>query len=198
STDRPDPVPATLETPPSDSTRPDRRWGGRPAGRWLAGAARVTLLAGPTALAFFAGGYFDGPRAWAGLGAWALVGVALVVCPRSLPTGAGAVLALLGLGLLAAVTLVSFTWAPAAGDAYHAAQRVMLDTGVLLASAILLAPRGAQRAVEPALAAGAVVVIGYGIAGRLLPGVLHYARSISAQGRLEQPLTYWNAMGELA
>jgi uncharacterized integral membrane protein len=158
----------------------------------------VTLLAGPTVLAFFAGGYFDGPQAWAGLGAWALVAVAMVVCPRSLPTGAGAALALLGLGLMAALTLVSFTWGPAAGDAYHAAQRVMLYTGVLLASAILLAPRAAQRAVEPALAAGAVVVIGYGIAGRLLPGVLHYARSISAQGRLEQPLTYWNAMGELA
>ena len=30
------------------------------------------------------------------------------------------------------------------------------------------------------------------------PGVLHFARSVSAEGRLEQPLTYWNAMGELA
>ena len=174
-------MPATLETPPSDSTRTDRRWGGGPPSQWLADAARVTLLAGPTVLAFFAGGYFDGPRAWAGLGAWALVAVAVVVCPRSLPTGAGAALALLGLGLMAALTLFSFTWAPAAGDAYHAAQRVMLYTGVLLASAILLAPRAAQRAVEPALAAGTVVVVGYGIAGRLLPGVLHYARSISAQ-----------------
>jgi hypothetical protein len=191
-------VPATLETPPPDSARTDRRWGGRPPSQWLANAARVTLLAGPTALAFFAGGYFDGPRAWAGLGAWVLVAVAVAVCRRSLPTGAGPALALLGLGLMTALTLVSFTWAPAAGDAYHAAQRVMLYAGVLLASAILLAPRAAQRAVEPALAAGAVVVIGYGIAGRLLPGVLHYARSISAQGRLEQPLTYWNAMGELA
>ena len=28
--------------------------------------------------------------------------------------------------------------------------------------------------------------------------MLHFARSVSAQGRLEQPLTYWNAMGELA
>ena len=28
--------------------------------------------------------------------------------------------------------------------------------------------------------------------------MLHFPRSISAQGRLEQPLTYWNAMGELA
>src|SRR5260370_6425946 len=33
---------------------------------------------------------------------------------------------------------------------------------------------------------------------RLLPGVLHFSLSVSARGRLEQPLTYWNAMGELA
>ena len=45
--------------------------------------ARAALLAGPTALAFFSGGYFDGPRAWAGLLAWALVAVADVV--RSAP-----------------------------------------------------------------------------------------------------------------
>jgi hypothetical protein len=48
------------------------------------------------------------------------------------------------------------------------------------------------------LAAGAAVVVGYGLAGRLLPGLLHFARSVSAEGRLEQPLTYWNAMGVLA
>ncbi|HLY49141.1 MAG TPA: O-antigen ligase family protein [Solirubrobacteraceae bacterium] len=56
----------------------------------------------------------------------------------------------------------------------------------------------AQRAVEPALAGGALIVIAYGVSERLLPGILHFARSVSAQGRLEQPLTYWNAMGELA
>ena len=38
--------------------------------------ARAVLLAGPTALAFFSGGYFDEPRVWAGLVAWlvAIVG----------------------------------------------------------------------------------------------------------------------------
>ena len=43
-----------------------------------------------------------------------------------------------------------------------------------------------------------LVVIGYGLSERLAPWLLHFQRSISAQGRLEQPLTYWNAMGELA
>jgi uncharacterized membrane protein YidH (DUF202 family) len=95
-------------------------------------------------------------------------------------------------------TLLSITWAPIAGSAYHAGQLVFLYAGVLLAATMLLRDPGAQGAVEPALAAGAVIVIGYGLAGRLLPGLLHFARSSSAEGRLEQPLTYWNAMGELA
>jgi O-Antigen ligase len=159
--------------------------------------ARAALLAGPTALAFFSGGYFDAPRAWAGLIAWALVAVAIVAAPRPVMT-TGAWLAIGGLAALAAWTLLSTTWAPVAGSAYHAGQIVILYTGVLVAAVLLLRSQRAQPLVEPALAAGALVVIGYGISDRLVPGILHFARSVSAEGRLEQPLTYWNAMGELA
>lgn len=166
--------------------------------RWLATAARVVLLAGPTALAFFAGGYFDGPRIWAGLVAWLLVAIAALTCPEPVPDAAGAKLALLGLALLAAWTVASIAWAPIAGSAYHYGQQAVLYAGMLVAAAALLRERRAQRAVEPALAAGALIVIGYGLSERLLPGLLHFARSVSAQGRLEQPLTYWNGMGELA
>jgi hypothetical protein len=161
-------------------------------------AARLVLLGGATVLAFFSGGYFDQPRAWAGLIAWALVAVAVALDGPALPRSRSAWLALGGLALLAAWTLLSITWAPIAGSAYHAGQLVMLYVGVLLAATLLLRSPPAQRIVEPALAAGALIVTGYGILGRLLPGVLHFSRSISAQGRLEQPLTYWNAMGELA
>ncbi len=70
--------------------------------------------------------------------------------------------------------------------------------GVLLAASALLRGRTTLRAVVPALAGGAVIVIGYGISERLLPGLLRFSHSASAQGRLEQPLTYWNAMGEMA
>jgi hypothetical protein len=161
-------------------------------------AACFVLLAGATVLAFYSGGYFDEQQAWAGLIAWALVVVGLLVTPDALPRGWTAWLALGGLALLGAWTLLSITWAPIAGSAYHAGQLVALYVGVLLAAVILLRSPRAQRAVEPALAAGALIVIGYGISARLLPGALHFARSVSAQGRLEQPLTYWNAMGELA
>ncbi len=159
--------------------------------------ARAVLLAGPTALAFFSGGYFDAPRAWAGLIAWALVALALLASPWPI-ANRRAWLAIGGLGALAAWTLLSTVWAPIAGSAYHAGQTVFLYTGVLLAAAALLRPQTTRTMVEPALAAGALIVIGYGMSERLLPGLLHFSRSISAHGRLEQPLTYWNAMGELA
>jgi O-antigen ligase len=170
------------------------------AGGWRRGAliaAGSALLAGPTALAFFSGGYFEGPRVWAGAGAWACVVVALVA-GAPLPRGREALLAIGGLGLLAGWTLLSILWAPIAGDAYAAAQIAMLYLGALIAAALLLGDRTLSRGVEPVLAAGTVIVICYGISERLLPGVLHFARSVSAQGRLEQPLTYWNAMGAVA
>jgi hypothetical protein len=163
----------------------------------VSGAARAVLLAGATALAFFSGGYFDLPRAWAGLVAWALVAVAVALEPRAPARRRGSWLALGGLILLGGWTLASIAWAPIAGSAYHAGQLVFLYAGALLAACLLLRGR-VQAWVEPALAAGAAIVIGYGLAGRLLPGILHFARSVSAGGRLEQPLTYWNAMGELA
>jgi O-Antigen ligase len=160
--------------------------------------ARAALLGGPAVLAFFSGGYFDEPREWAGLLAWILVVVALALAHRPLAFGPGGRLALVALGGLAVWTLISITWAPIAGDAYHAGQLVVLYAGGLLAAAVLLRGSRTQRAVVPALAVGTLAVVGYGISERLLPGVLHFSHSISAQGRLEQPLTYWNAMGEVA
>ncbi len=161
-------------------------------------AARFALLAGPAAVAFFSGGYFSEVRTWAGLGAWALVVVGLLAEKQPLPRGRLAWLTLGSLAAFAAWTLLSITWAPIAGSAYGYGQIVVLYTGLLLAAAILLKPRHVAALAEPAIAAGALVVIGYGLSNRLLPGVLHFARSVSAQGRLEQPLTYWNAMGEVA
>jgi O-antigen ligase/polysaccharide polymerase Wzy-like membrane protein len=160
--------------------------------------ASLVLLAGATVLAFFSGGYFDAARAWAGAVAWALVIVSLLVCRHPLPRTAAARVAIAGLALLAVWTLISSGWAPTAGGADHAGQIVALYTGVLLAATALLREPRVQRAVEPVLAGGTLIVIGYGLSERLLPGLLHFQRSITSEGRLEQPLTYWNAMGEVA
>jgi hypothetical protein len=89
-------------------------------------------------------------------------------------------------------------WAPLGGPAIQSVQRLVLYLGaLLLAIGVCRSPR-VLRAMEPALAAGATVVIGYGVAGRLLPGLLDLDRSRSAGGRLEQPITYWNGEGALA
>lgn len=154
-------------------------------------------LAGPTVLAFFGGGYFTGPRAWAGAVTWVLVLLAVVVSPGGLPRGRNSWLAIGGLALLAAWTLLSVTWAPIRGTAYHAGQLVFIYLGAVLAAVMLLRGR-AVRLAEPMLVLGALVVIGYGLSQRVLPGLAHLTASLTAFGRLEQPLSYWNGMGELA
>ena len=161
-------------------------------------AATVVLLAGPFALAFFAGGYFDGPRAVAAVVAWALVLVMALVGPLALPASTSGRVALTGLVGLAVWSAISIAWAPVPGPVSDNVQRLLLYVAVLLLAIALLRDRRAARAVEPVLALGSAIVIGYGLSGRLLPGLIHLHRSAGAFNRLEQPITYWNAEGLLA
>jgi O-Antigen ligase len=156
--------------------------------------ARWTLLACPLVLAFFTGGYFTAARNWAGLVVWALVAVSALTTRGPLLGSRASKLALAGLALFALWTLMSFLWSPIEGTAYSDGQRVILYTGALLAAASLFRGRSI-RLIEPAVAGTSLIVIGYGMSERLLPWLLTFQRSASAEGRLEQPLTYWNAMG---
>lgn len=161
-------------------------------------AALGLTLAGPTVLAFFTGGYFDSARLAAGVVAWALVLAAALAGRRALPTGRSGRLAILALALLTVWSAISFAWAPLSDPATQALERLILYLGALIGAAALLRGERARIWTEPALAAGATIVIGYALAGRLLPGLIHEAADVTALGRLEQPLTYWNAMGALA
>jgi Ca2+/Na+ antiporter len=156
------------------------------------------LLVGPTALAFFSGGYFDRPRLWAGVVAWVAVAVAAVAYPRPLPRTRGAWLAVGGLTALTAWTAISITWAPLRDVAQADAERLVLYVGVLVAGIAAFRARAAARLAEPILALGTVLVVAEGLSERVLPGLFALSRSAAAQGRLSQPLTYWNAMGLLA
>jgi hypothetical protein len=161
----------------------------------VAGAA--ALLAAATVLAFFSGGYFDVPRLWAALAVWVGVVAIALAAPQRLPRSRPALCALGGLLAFAALAFASAWWAPRRGPAFDDAGRDLLYLGALIAAAALL--RGpVARAAEPALAAGATIVIGYGLSERLLPGLVTLSHSRTAFGRLEQPLTYWNATGALA
>jgi hypothetical protein len=162
--------------------------------------ASVALFVGPTVLAFFAGGYFAGPRRVAIVAAWTLAAIAIVATPHGLRAWARPLRlwALVDLTLLAAWTFLSATWASVPARATQYGEIALLYLGALVAATTLTGNARARRAVEPALAAGAVFVIVYGLSERLVPGVLHFARTSFSMGRLEQPLTYWNAEGELA
>ena len=160
--------------------------------------AAALLLAGPTALAFFSGGFFDEARLWAALIALLLLaGVALVATPP-LPRRLAARVALGGLSLLTLLAGLSAFWAPSKGPALDDAQRLLLYLAATIAATAVLRPRALVRAVEPALAFGLLVVIGYGLSGRCLPGIVHMTHGATSANRLDQPLTYWNAEGALA
>ncbi len=167
------------------------------ARRIVRAVAAGALVAGPAALAFSRGGFFDEARLWAGIAAWVLVACAAVVAARPLPRRRPALAAVAGLAGFFGLTLLSLAWTSAPGAAVDDAQRAALYLGCLVAGVALLGGRAA-RWVEPVVAAGAVAVVAYGLSERLLPGLVELARSPAADGRLEQPLTYWNAMGALA
>lgn len=159
--------------------------------------ARGVLLAGPAVLALFSGGYFDQPRLWAGIVAVCLFAVAVAVCEQPLPRRPPGRTALLGLALLTAWIGLSLLWAPLSGPATDDLQRALLYLTGLAAAAGLL-HSGGRRVVEPALLTGIALVCLYGLSERLAPGLVELERSAIAGGRLQQPLTYWNAMGALS
>jgi O-antigen ligase len=167
-------------------------------GRAVTVVAAAVLLAGPAVVAFFSGGYFDGPRLAAAFAVWTLVLLAAITARRPWLRRTAGQVAVSGMVLLCAWTAASVAWAPLAGPAMDGTTRVLLYTGALLAAAAFLRHPRAAGAVEPALALGATVVLGYGLAGRLAPSIVELNVSFASGGRLEQPITYWNAEGLLA
>jgi hypothetical protein len=163
-------------------------------------SARAALVAGPVALAFFSGGFFDRPRDIALLAAGVVLAVLVAAAPAGqlVPSHPAARVALVAAGAYAGWIALSATWAPVRDYAGDDAERALLYATVLAASAIAFRDRRAARALEPLAAAGTVIVIGYGLAGRLVPGIVTEHPQRSAVGRLDQPLTYWNATGALA
>src|SRR3954453_19036442 len=162
-------------------------------------ALTAVLVAGPAVLAFASGGVFPHARLVAAIGAWAVLGLAALLAPAPVvPRTGPARAALLGLAALAGWTALSGSWAPSPGPARQTLELALVYLPALGAATLLLRDRAAARAAEVALAAGTVVVIGYGLPRPPLPGLVPLTAGVRAGGRLEQPLTYWNATGALA
>jgi len=161
-------------------------------------AVRVGVLLLAVVLAFFSGAFFEGARIIGAICAWALLAVAVLAVPGSpLPPARTARVAIAALAGLAVWMWIATSWSSSPSGADQELQLVLTYVPALAAGAIAWRERPAARIVEPALAAGTLIVIGYGLSGRLLPGIVHLQDSARAGGRLEQPLTYWNATGAL-
>src|SRR3954454_5461310 len=160
--------------------------------------AAAVLLVTPVVLAFYSGGYFLEPRLIAALVVWAGVLALCAFGPVAFPRSGPGYLAVAGLVGITVWSAASISWAPEAGVAKENVERLMLYVGGFLLAMGTLRSLPARRAVEPAIAAGATIVVTYGLSERLLPGVIDLTNSGRAHGRLEQPITYWNAEGMLA
>src|SRR5215213_8607536 len=134
---------------------------------------RAAILAGPSVLAFDSGGYFDHARLVALIAAWVLAAVAFALSDAPLPRSRAGLAALGALAGYAGWIALSTTWAPLGGAAGDDMERALLYVGAFAAVAAASRPRSAARAAEPVLALGAFVVTGYGLVGRLLPGIVH-------------------------
>jgi len=165
-------------------------------------ALAALLLAAPTLLAFFSGGYFSVIHGQVGVLttalAWLLVAAVLVLEPAPLPPSRAGRVALAALAGLTAWSALSLIWSPLLDPGLADVERCALYLAAFLLGAAVLRGPDLTRAVEPALLAGIAVVCGYALATRLLPGIVESAPGQRAGSRLDQPLTYWNALGALA
>jgi hypothetical protein len=154
------------------------------------------LLLVPTASAFWAGAFFEGERLAFGIVVWIGVALLALVAPRPLIPPGPPRAAVAALAAFTIWTTFSIAWAPLKDAGLGDAERVWLYLGYALGAAILL--RGlVLRWVEPVIAAGATIVAGYALATRLVPKLVPSEHSLAAGARLDQPLTYWNALGLL-
>jgi hypothetical protein len=93
-------------------------------------------------------------------------------------------------------TALSILWSTVPTETVHEVQRALvLLVGV--ATMVLLARGGTQGRIAFAIAAGIVVLCGYGLATRVLPGKIGTFDS-SVGYRLAEPIGYWNGLGILA
>ncbi len=153
----------------------------------------LPLLLGPGLLACLNGAYFDGPRLWAAIVAWALLAIAAVTLPRPLPASGPGRAALAGLAALTAWTAISLSWAPDGGAAVDDVQRLLLYLPYL---ALAIAVLGTLT--EPLLLTAIAGACLYGLSERFVPGAVDLQDVVSAGDRLAYPLSYWNGSGAFA
>jgi O-antigen ligase/polysaccharide polymerase Wzy-like membrane protein len=168
---------------------PRFHWDARRLGVGLGAALGLALLA------FSSGGYFPTAWTWAALIALVFLAAVLGLGTAVRPTG----LALASLGGLAgfgAWTWLAILWSADPAATVLEGLRVLMYVSVFACLLVVV-----RRATVPLLLAATLTAIflaaGYGLLTRLFPERLGVFDPVAAY-RLEEPLTYWNALGVFA
>ena len=155
----------------------------------------VAVGLGLAVIAFDSGGYFPTAWSWGALVALTVVAAALVLGEPVRPSSL-ALASLGGLAGFAAWTWLALLWSNDRSATVLEGQRALLYVAVLAALVLLV-----RRSTVPLVLAATLVAIflatGYGLLTRLFPERLGVFDPIAAY-RLEEPLTYWNALGIFA
>ena len=130
--------------------------------------------------------------------AWLLAATVILFEPRPFPSSRPAVVALAGLTAFVAWSALSLLWSPLRDPGLADVERSALYLAAFLVGCSALRGGATVRAVAPALLAGIAIVCLYALSTRLLPGIVDSTSGFRAGSRLDQPLTYWNALGALA
>jgi O-antigen ligase len=168
----------------------------------LSSLAVIALMLLPGALIVFvgfnAGGYFPGTPAVVAI---VLTQILLVRVVQARHPFEGltslTLVAIVALGLYAALTLASALWSHSTGRAVIEFDRVWLYLLVLVLFGSVRASAANIRWLIRGLVLGASIVCVAGLITRVLPNVWHTAPDVSNQ-RLSYPVTYWNTLGLLA
>jgi O-antigen ligase len=155
----------------------------------------VGLALGLALIAFASGGYFPTGWAWGALVSLVVVAALLVLGTAVLPSKLGLV-SLGGLAGFALWTWLALLWSDDTAATTLEGQRTLLYVSTFAALLIVI-----RRATVPLVLAATFTAIflasGYGLVTRLFPERLGVYDPVAAY-RLEEPLTYWNALGVFA
>lgn len=155
----------------------------------------IGLAFGLALIAFSSGGYFPTGWAWGALVSLVVVAALLVLGTALLPSSLGLV-SLGGLAGFGVWTWLALLWSDDAAATTLEGQRVLLYVSAFAALLIVV-----RRATVPLVLAATFAAIflasGYGLLTRLFPERLGVYDPVAAY-RLEEPLTYWNALGVFA
>ena len=168
-----------------------------PRARWDVGRIGVGLgvALGLALVAFANGGYFPTAWSWGALIALTLVAGYLVVGAAARPSTMSLV-SLGGLAGFCAWTWFALLWSDDPAGTVLEGQRTLVYVAAL-AALVLIVRRATAPLLLGATLAAVFLASGYGLLTRLFPERLGVFDPVAAY-RLEEPLSYWNALGIFA